>query len=204
MVAGLVRQVAEGAAAIVIVVALLLEVGDDHHRVGVGPVGEQDDVVAVGTVALAGARLQDQGAVEAGLFLHAGMAMVPVGAGLADREAVDEGLARHDAAEAEARNAILIAGQAQPVPMDRGGFRQVIGDGDDRLVALAQAQDRGRRLAVDPGRDAGATGEVDRDRADGEVNSGAAQNLRLGPGARRTKPTGQAHKGQPLGKASAA
>src|SRR6266700_3071750 len=51
-------------------------------------------------------RFNNDRSIYSGLFLECGMAVVPVGAALMHREAVDEGLAGRDAGKAQSRHAV--------------------------------------------------------------------------------------------------
>ena len=85
------------------IAAALLELRDDRVRVEGAPVAQHDDVLAVIGDRIGAGRIDDDRAVMALLLLQARMAVIPVGARLADREFVDEGLARPDAGKADSR-----------------------------------------------------------------------------------------------------
>ena len=159
----------------IIVVALLSQVADDRHWIFVCPVGQEDHVIAVPIVAGFGSRLQHQGAVEAGLLLQAGVAVIPIGPGLDDRETVREGLAGHDPAETRARHAVHIRRQAQAVPVDRRRLHQMVGDPRGHGVALAKAQSGTGHGPVHHRRHSPPAGDVHLAFTNGQVKSVAAE-----------------------------
>jgi hypothetical protein len=59
-----------------------------------------------------------------------------VGAALTYREAVDEGFAGRDAAEAQPRHAVHRRGRAHAVPMDRARLAQAVGDGKGQATGI--------------------------------------------------------------------
>jgi len=121
-------------------------------------------------------RLDHDGAGQAALFLECRMAVVPEGTALPDREAVDEGFARRDAREADARDAVHPRRQQDAVPVYRARDRQPVGHSQGHGIALAPVQDRSRQLAVDGRGHLGRAGEIDRHRRDVQVEFGAAQH----------------------------
>src|ERR1700730_2376238 len=116
-------------------------------------VAQHHDIVARDLVAFAALllwrRLDDDGRVHALLLLAAGMAVVPVGAGLADLETVGKGLAGLDAVEIHHGNAVHAGRHQDTVPMDGGLLPEAVDDVDRHLLALLPAQRRSRDLAVD-------------------------------------------------------
>src|SRR3569833_1555540 len=72
-------KVADGSAVVVEVVALDLEQPVDAIGVDVGPIGQQQHVLAIGMMALAALRLYDDWAIQADLLLEAGVSVIPVG-----------------------------------------------------------------------------------------------------------------------------
>ena len=86
--------------------AFLLEPGEDRVRVEEAPVRQDDHMLAVIGDRVGAGRIDDQRAVMPDLLLQAGMAVIPVGARLLERELVGEGRARLDAREADARHAV--------------------------------------------------------------------------------------------------
>ncbi len=103
-------------------------------------------VVAEG-FALGGVDDQRPGVAE--LLLQAGVAVVPVGAVLAHREAVGEGLAGGDAGEADAGHAILVGRQDQAMPVDGRRLIEQVGHPEYGILALLEADHRPGALAVD-------------------------------------------------------
>ena len=143
------HQPRQGTLAVVEVAGLLLQLAQDgvgRHRM---LVAQHHHVVARHLVALAFGGLDDDRRVHAGLLLAAGMAMVPVGAGLPDLEAVGEGFARLDAAETHHRHAVHVERQQDAVPMEGGVLLEAIGDIHRHLLAFLPAQRRAGDLAVD-------------------------------------------------------
>ena len=168
------QEIAGRRLAEVVVVALLLQRRVDALGIGVGPVRQQHDVLAIGRKTLAVARLDDDRAVQADLFLKPRMAVIPVRAGLVHREAVRVRLARRDAHEAQARHAVHVGRQDDAVPVDRASHRQRVADAQRHRVALAPAQQRRRQLAVDDRRATHRAGEIDRHLADRQIELAAA------------------------------
>ena len=165
----------------IVVIALHLELGVDVMRIFIRPVGQLHHVVASGANRIAPGRVNDNGAVHAGLFLHAGMRVVPVGAGLPHLEAVDKGLARGNALEADARHAIHLVRQQDAVPVDGGVHGQMVRDPQCHRIARAPAQGRRRDRAVDGGGQTRTAGVVDRGCRHRQVKFSAAEHRR-GPG----------------------
>src|SRR5205085_5057282 len=128
----------------IVIVALELEVADNGLRTLIAPVGQQHDVIVIEALDVAGLRFDDDRAVNTGLFLKPGMAVIPVGAALMDGEAVQIGLPRRDTGKTQARYAIHRRGRADAVPMDRARLRQAVGHRKRYRIALAPAQDRRR------------------------------------------------------------
>src|SRR3546814_14579482 len=96
------------------------------------------------------------------LFLQTGMAVVPEGARLLDRELVMIGFTWPDAGEADARHPVHLEGQEQPMPVDRAVFVQRIGDVEADRTPFLQAQQRRRSRAVDGDRFAGPATDAER------------------------------------------
>jgi hypothetical protein len=135
------------------IAALQFEFAKDDVRVELAMVGQHDDMLAVGRDRVFAGRVDHQRAIMPQLLLQPGMAVIPVGAGLPDRELVGEAFARIDAGEADSGNAVHLERQDQPVPVDRGllvGER--VDESEPRLLPFAQPDQRGGRGAVDPDR----------------------------------------------------
>ena len=182
---GVAEEVADRELVEVVVVALLLEFGEHVEGILVGPVGELHHVVPIGADPVPFGRIDDDGAIHAGLFLEAGMGVIPVGAGLPDLEAIDEGLAGRDAGKAHAGNAIHFIGQDDAVPVNRGGHGQAVGDAEGDRVALAPAQDGAGNAAVDGGGHARRAGEVYRGLGNHQIEFGTGEDRRhAGAGGR--------------------
>src|SRR5215472_8311507 len=172
----IVNEGAERSLTVVVVVALEFEIADDSVGALAGPVRQHHDIIAIETLGVAAFGLDDDRAVNARLFLEAGMAVVPVGTTLTHGEAVDEGFARRDTGKAEAGHAIHRRGRAHAVPVDRRRFAEAIGDGKGHGIAFAPAQDRSRDLAVNAGRRDRPAGDVDRHGSDFELELGPAED----------------------------
>ena len=139
---GVAEEVEDRRLVVVVIVALRLEFAENPHRRFVGPVREQQHMVAVGVNGLRAGRVDDDRAVHAGEFLKAGMGMIPVGAALLNLEAIGEGFARRDTVEADARNAVHLKWQNDAVPVDGSGFTQRVGDPDRNRFSFAPTQGR--------------------------------------------------------------
>jgi hypothetical protein len=103
----------------VVVVALFLQRRKDVFGICVAPVRQQDDVIAIGAMRVAVARLDDDGAVQASLLLKARVAVVPVSARLVCAEAIRIGRSRRNAHEAQARHSVHVGRQHDAVPVNR-------------------------------------------------------------------------------------
>ncbi len=167
----------------VVVMALDLELGEDPHRILVGPFGQVHDIVPVGAPRRPARRIDDDRAVHARLFLEAAVRVVPVGPGLAHFEAVGEGLAGRDPRVADTGHAVHVERQQDAVPVYRARLGQAVGDAQRHRVALAPAQRGCRNRAVDGRRHARPAGKIHRCLRDREVELGAAK-LRWRAGGR--------------------
>src|SRR3546814_10040650 len=114
------EEVSYRALVIVVVARHLLQSRKQRGRIQVGPVRQHHHGVAVIRERLGLERVDDDRAVEAGLLLESGMAVIPVGAALAHVEAVVVRLAAADAVETDARHAVHVRRQQDAVPVDRG------------------------------------------------------------------------------------
>ena len=124
-----------------------LQLAHDLVRMQRRELGQQHHVVTV--VARVGrGTLDDDRAVMPRLFLQARVRVPPVGAALADREFVGEGLARLDAGEADAGHPVELERHEQAVPVDRAVFVQIVRHMQPRGLALAQADQWPRHGAV--------------------------------------------------------
>src|SRR3546814_9426183 len=102
------------------VAPLLLQLPHHCVRGHEAPVGQHQHVFAIISNRVGVDRVEDQRAVMAELLLKTRMAVIPEGAGMPDRELVDEGFPGADAGEAHARHAVHLEGQQHAVPVDRG------------------------------------------------------------------------------------
>ena len=75
------------------VAAFLLEPREDRVRVHEAPVGQHDHMLAVVGDRVGAGRIDDDRAIMAELLLQPGVAVIPIGARLPDRELVGEGRA---------------------------------------------------------------------------------------------------------------
>ena len=87
----IIKERTKGSLLAIIEVRFHFEIGDNRHRVFVGPIGEDNHMLPVEGMRLAASRLDDDRAVHSGLFLCAAMAVIPIGAALLDRKTVGEG-----------------------------------------------------------------------------------------------------------------
>ena len=148
--AGILQQLRQGALVEIIIVRITLDVAQDAFGVLAGEFGNQHDMAAVGGDRVGRPGRDDHRAILAGLFLRRRMGVVPIGAVLADRECVGEGLAGLDAGKGvETRGTILGRRHQQAVPVDRGGFRQPVGHPHRFGFALGEVQHRAGHTAVD-------------------------------------------------------
>ena len=122
------EESAQGAPLEVVIVCPPLEFGDDVHRIFGSPIRQHHDVFAVILERLWRGRVNNQRAVMTGLFLTGGMAVIPVGAVLFNRETVGERFAGFDTRETHARHAVHAGRQQQSVPVNRSVFLETIGD----------------------------------------------------------------------------
>jgi len=123
----------------IIVITLYLELGENRHRVFVSPIGQLHHIVAIRLNRVGVYRIDDNSAVQPGLFLHAGMGVIPVSAGLSDFEAIVEGFPWRDAFKADARHTIHLIRQDNTVPMYRRLLVQTVGDMQRHRIALTPA-----------------------------------------------------------------
>ena len=84
------------------------------------------------------------------------MRMVPVGAGIPDNKVIGKTATDRNRILGNAGDTIHIVGNAQAVPVDTGGIREVIGKvHDDTIANLRSNQWTGKRSAIGPHRRAG-------------------------------------------------
>ena len=160
-------------------------------------VGQHDDVLTVVGDRVRAGRVHDQGPEVPHWLLQAGVAVIPVGPRLDDRKLVDEGLARPDARETQARHAVELEGHQQPVPVDRGVLVQAVGDGDLRRLALFETDQRAGRGPVDANGVVGPAIDLDHGMPHAERDLGAGQGCGRrcatgrAPGPRRKQGAGR-------------
>ena len=169
----------------VVVVRCLFEPREQIRGVQIGPVRQQYDVVAVVGEGLWLQRIDHYRAVNAGLFLEPGMAVVPVSTVLDHVETVRIRFTAIDAVETQAGHAIHVGRQQDAVPVDRGLVavdrvgRQFVGYPQIDRVALAPAQQWCRHRSIHGNAGTGGASEVQRCFADREVEFGACQHRLL-------------------------
>ena len=192
--AHIIEEVSGGRLREIVVAAQLLEVREDLQRRFVRPVAQQDGVVPIGRRSGRRARLDDDRAIKPGL-LGQGVRVIPVGARLTQLEAIGEGLAGRDPGKADARHAVHLGGQDDPVPVDAGHLLEAVADAQGDGVALAQSQHGGGHGAVHRRGDPTLAGEVDRQFGDLEIEFGPAQfGGRGGGGARQQRRRNSGHR----------
>ena len=112
--------------------------------------------------ALTAARFDDDGTVDALLFLEPGVRVVPVSASVAQRKFEHVGAASLDGFGGQVGHTIHGIRDEEAVPVQAGlPARQVIVHSDARQVALAEAQGRAGYAAVDGERGARLASELD-------------------------------------------
>ena len=166
---GLFEQAHQGASLVVIVTRHFAQFPEHVMRVFEGPVSEYDHIFPVVGLRLVSGGVDDDGPVNAGLLLKAAVAVVPVRAGLPDREAIDERLAGLDAGKTDAGHAVHIEGQDDAVPVDGRVLLQGVRNPQDGFFAFAEAEERAGDGAVDSRRRGLSTVDVQRDLADRQV-----------------------------------
>ena len=180
LLADVMHEVANGSLVEVVVVGLLLELREDALRRFVRPIRQHHDVLAVIAKWLGIAGLDEERPVHAALFLEGRVAVIPVRARLPDLKPIDVGLARSDAVEAEARNAVHVRGKQDAVPMNRRVvFTQRVRDTQRDRVAFLPSQNRRRQRTVDGLGHLRRAREVHELFADLQVELGAGQYRRL-------------------------
>src|SRR5260370_807246 len=138
----------DGPLAIIVVVALLLEIAEEGFGVFIGPIRQHDHVVAIVLNRILVAWIDNQRRVVSRLLLKAAVAVVPVGAALLDRDGVSKRLAGRDPWKTETGNAVHIGRRSDAVPMNRGRHLQAIGDRYRYRVAFAPSEQRPRNRTV--------------------------------------------------------
>src|SRR5216683_2080178 len=103
----------------VVVVALLLQIAEDNLRIGVGPVGKHDHVLTIIRNWMPILRIDNECAILSGLFLEPAVAVIPVGAALADRKTIDEGLAGRDSRKAQTGHSVHVRRNTDSMPVNR-------------------------------------------------------------------------------------
>ncbi len=106
------------------------------------------------------------------------MAVIPVGAGLIDLEAIRESFTGLDTGEADPGHPILRVGKDDTVPVNGGIFVKCVLDVEGHLLSFLKAENRARQLPIDGHGSAGATGDIHLRLANGQV-------IRAGIGAGR-------------------
>ena len=130
--------------------ALRLQLSQDCVRMHEAPVGEQDHMLAVIGHGIRTGRIDYDRTIEAHGFLHARMAVIPVGAGLSDGKLIRVGGPRLDPREADAGNTVHLEWEQQAVPVDRTVLAERIGHREADILAFLEANDWSRGGTVDP------------------------------------------------------
>ncbi len=133
------EEVEERALLTVVVVRGHLEVPHDPIAGMRMRVGQLHDIVSVVAKRIPLCGLYDDGSIGPVRLLKVGMAMKPVGSALDDGKAVGECLARCDPVVADTRHAVLLERQYQAMPVNGGGFREVVRHIDGDVLALFEA-----------------------------------------------------------------
>ncbi len=143
----------------------------------VDPVVQDDDpLLVVGQRLLR--VLHDQRRVQSPVLLGPRVRVQPVRTGVRDGEAVVERRPCRDAARGQARDAVHVVAQGEPVPVHGRRYGQVVGEGERERVAGGDAELlAGQRVAVGPGRDRAAAAQVQ------AYGGGGQRGLPYGPGA---------------------
>ena len=128
-----------------------------------------NDVFAIETERFPFLRLDDDGTIGTVRLLKSAMAVEPVGTSLNDRKAVCECLSRRDAVIADPGHAVLLEGKDQAMPMDRSIFREIVGDIDDDIFPLLEAENGARRGAVIADSGLGEVARVDGNLIDRQI-----------------------------------
>ena len=167
--------------------ALLLQTLKDCMRVHKAEIGEHDDIFAVTLDWISARRIDDDRPIKPLLLLQPRMGVIPIGAGLTDREFVNEGLARANAGEADSGHAIHLEGYDQAVPVNGCILVEFVGDGEPDILTFAQTDQRTRNGAVDRRRVTAAPIHHPVGLCDAKRDIGAGQCLRLPVHAHRRR-----------------
>ena len=116
----IVEEVGERALLTIVVVGHHFQIAQDSVSIMGVLIVQDNDVFAVIAERFALRVFDDQGTIGSVGFLKAGMAVIPVGSRLNDRELVGEGFAGFNAIKADGRHAIHLKRQDQAMPVDRG------------------------------------------------------------------------------------
>ena len=174
--ARIVEEIAHRVPTEVEIVTLPLQGSVNVLGVAIRPFRQQHNVFAICTVPLATPRLDHDGAIETGLLLEPRMTVIPVGARLIDSEAIDVGLARPDAVEAQSRHAVHIGGENDSVPMDGARCGQPIGHSQCDGIPFAPPQQRRRESSVHGRGDSRLAGKIHRQCANFQVEFSPGQD----------------------------
>ena len=131
-----VQEARQGRALPVEVAGTLLQLGQDFVRMQETPVRKHQHMLVVVGDGIDAGRIDDERAVVPHRFLKVGVAVIPERPRLLDRELVDEGLARLDAGETDARHAIHLEREQKAVPVDRGVLIQGVGHRQSDILTL--------------------------------------------------------------------
>ena len=139
-----------GRGLLIVEIALpLFQLGHDGVRMARGKFAQQQHIVALCRHRIGALGIDHDRPIMAGLFLQAGMAVPPIGAGLADRrQIIGEGFAGLDAGKADAGHAVILKRHQDSVPMDRTVLVQMVGHVDLDRLPFGQAHQRAGHAAI--------------------------------------------------------
>jgi hypothetical protein len=103
-----------------------------------GPLLENDGEIVMGMRSVRGLRMNDDGAEEADHFLHGTVSVVEEGAFLVNGEFIGKRAAGRNGFLADPRNAVLLDGDFEAVPVHGSAFREGIFDDDADAVTLRE------------------------------------------------------------------
>src|ERR1035437_5516035 len=168
----------QGRSMVVVIAAVLFEIAEERFRIGVAPVSEENCIFSVAIERLFLSRFNNKRTEKPGLLLEVRVAVIPIGSALPYRKTVNKRRPRSDAGETKAGNAIHLRGNAQTVPVNRGGFFQFVGHGHRNGVALTPSQGWPRNRSVDRSGHDAASRKVHRRGVDRKLKMVAAESYR--------------------------
>ena len=169
------EEIASRSIAKIVIVALLFKFAIDSLGFFVAPVRQQHDVIPVVAHRIGSGRINDDGAIQPGLFLKIGMTVIPESAVLPHVELIDKCFTGLDTVETNTRHAVHRCIENHTVPVNGRVMRQMVSDTQCHALTLAPAQNRPGYRAVKCGRGPLATGKIDRLVADVDIEARATQ-----------------------------